>query len=261
MLCVVASAYLNLFVRHPDFVTRRHIPQDWQILLLIAPVGRPKYTCGTRIEGGNRLVLFSSSAKLTRTEILTFGTGNPTRRRRKAPKTRGQRQANKTPRKTTRCPNGPDGERMQLFVVPTVCDALIVSVSPLRPGQTVLRPTQANSSQVTKPKLVSAGGQTIPSSRASSQENHSIVWLRPRSHLTTTKQLRWRWPNSENLGSNWAKIRPWSNSSELDPARANTSQVGGQTIPNPIQAENLARVGWVGSTVWPELQASIEWSR
>ena len=46
-----------------------------------------------------------------------------------------------------------------------------------------------NSRQVTKSKLASAGGQTIPPSRASLQENQPIVWLRPRSHLTITKQL------------------------------------------------------------------------
>ena len=38
----------------------------------------------------------------------------------------------------------------------------------LIPGQTIL-PTQANSSQVTKSKFVSAGGQTIPSSRVNLQ--------------------------------------------------------------------------------------------
>ena len=42
-------------------------------------------------------------------------------------------------------------------------------VSSLSPGQTVL-PTQANSSQVTKSKLASAGGQTVPPSQTSLQE-------------------------------------------------------------------------------------------
>ena len=57
--------------------------------------------------------------------------------------------------------------------------------------------------------------------RASSQESHSIVWLRPRSHLTTTKQLgsSWpRWPNGGILGSSWANIWAWSNSSQLKPS-------------------------------------------
>ena len=53
----------------------------------------------------------------------------------------------------------------------------------------------SNSSQVTKSKLASAGGQTI---------------LRLRSHITIRKQLgeSWlRWPNGGKLGSSWAKIR------------------------------------------------------
>ena len=46
----------------------------------------------------------------------------------------------------------------------------------------------------------------------------------------------------------WTKIWAWSNSSQHDPTRANSSQVGGQTIPNSIQVVNLARVGlsWEG---------------
>ena len=46
---------------------------------------------------------------------------------------------------------------------------------------------------------------------------------------------------------------------ELDQMQANSiqlhsqlsSQVGCQTIPNSIQVANVARVAWVGSTVWP----------
>ena len=41
----------------------------------------------------------------------------------------------------------------------------------LSPGQTVLQSTQANSSQVAKLKLASAGGQTVPPSRANLQES------------------------------------------------------------------------------------------
>ena len=102
----------------------------------------------------------------------------------------------------------------------------------------------------------------VPPSRASSQENHSIVRLRPLSHLTITKQLgeSWlelaaRWPNARKLGSRWAKLWAWSNSSQLDPTPANSSQVGGQTIPTSIEAVNLA---WVGRTVWPGLYRGIE---
>ena len=74
-----------------------------------------------------------------------------------------------------------------------------------------------------------------------------IVWLRPHSHLTITKQLGENigssWPSGEILGSSWAKIWAWSNSSQFDPTRANSSQVGGQTIPNSIEVVNLAHVG------------------
>ena len=79
--------------------------------------------------------------------------------------------------------------------------------------------------------------------------NHSIVWIRPRSHnnnKTTWRELAWvgwKWTNGGKLGSSWAKIWAWSNSSQLDPTRANSSQVGGQTIPNSIEVVNLARLG------------------
>ena len=51
------------------------------------------------------------------------------------------------------------------------------------------------------------------------------------------------------LGSSWAKVGAWSNSSQLDPTRANSSQVGGQTIPNSIEVVSLARIGlgWEGT--------------
>ena len=56
--------------------------------------------------------------------------------------------------------------------------------------------------------------------------------------------LSWlRWKNGGKLGPGWAKIWAWSISSQLDPTRANSSQVGGQTIPNSIKVVNLARVG------------------
>ena len=63
---------------------------------------------------------------------------------------------------------------------------LVIFVSP---GQTALPTQAANSSQVTKAKLVSTFGQTVLPSRASSQENHSFFWLRPRSNPTITKPL------------------------------------------------------------------------
>ena len=79
-----------------------------------------------------------------------------------------------------------------------------------------------NSSQVTKSKFASAGGQTVLPSRASSHENHWIFWLPPRSHQTIIKQLgeSWpRWPNGTKRGSSWTKIWTWSNSSQLEPSR------------------------------------------
>ena len=94
----------------------------------------------------------------------------------------------------------------------------------------------SNSSQVTKSKLASAGGQTVQPSRASSHENHSIVWLRPRSHLTIRKQL---WRELAEVAKRWklglrrAKIWSWSNANQLEPS----------TIPSSSQVENLAGVG------------------
>ena len=123
------------------------------------------------------------------------------------------------------------------------------------PGQTIL-PTDANSSQVINSKLASAGGQAIPPSRASLQENHLIVSLRPRSHITITKQLglSWlelvdvakRWKTWLELGENLSLIK----SSQLDPTQANSSQVGGQTIPNSSKFWIWLELAWVGRTVW-----------
>ena len=132
----------------------------------------------------------------------------------------------------------------------------IIITSPDAATRTGLKPWlngTPSSSQVTESKLASAGGQTEPPSQACSHSNHSIVWKRPRSHITMTKQLgeSWlRWPNGGKRGSSWAKIWAWSNSSQLYPTRANSSQVGGQTIPNSIEVVNLAELAWVGRTVW-----------
>ena len=53
--------------------------------------------------------------------------------------------------------------------------------------------------------------------------NHSIVWIRARSHITIKINnlarvgLSWlRWPNGGKRGSSWVKIWAWSNSSHLD---------------------------------------------
>ena len=106
-----------------------------------------------------------------------------------------------------------------------------------------------NSSQLEpsyKSKRASAGGQTVPPRRASSQENHSIVWLRPHSHLTITKQLGKSWLELAEMAKRW---KTWLELGEnlslikFTPAWSNSSQVGAQTIPNSIGVVNLARVG------------------
>ena len=82
-----------------------------------------------------------------------------------------------------------------------------------------------NSSQVTTIETF-IGGWTNGTAKSSHslQENRSIVRLRPRNHLTITKQL----------GSSWFELAKRS-LGELDQIQASSSQVGGQTIPNSIQ--------------------------
>ena len=76
--------------------------------------------------------------------------------------------------------------------------------------------------------------------------HYLVVSIRPRSHITITKQLGESWlelvevVKRWKLGSSWAKIWAGSNSSQLYPTRANSSQVGCQTIPNSIEVVNLA---------------------
>ena len=118
------------------------------------------------------------------------------------------------------------------------------------PGQTVL-PTQANSNQVTKSKLASAGGQTaVLPSWASLQE-----W--PFNCLTMTAQS----PNNNEtawlklaimakggkIGSNWAKILIWSNSSQLDPTQAKWMA---KRYPTWTKLKTWLELAWVGSTIW-----------
>ena len=82
---------------------------------------------------------------------------------------------------------------------------------------------------------------------ASSQENHLIVWLRPRSHLAITKQLGSGWLELAEVAKRWKSLLDFGDNSSLikfKPTPANSSQVGGQMIPNSIQVENLAGVGW-----------------
>ena len=130
------------------------------------------------------------------------------------------------------------------------------------PGQTALQ-TQANSSQVTKSKRTSEGGQTVVPRRGDSQENFSIVWLRPRSHITIAKQLGESWPRWPN-GSSWAKIWAWSKSSQLDPTPANSRQLQptqdtcvAKRYPTPSKLKTWLELAWVGGTVWPGLHSGL----
>ena len=70
----------------------------------------------------------------------------------------------------------------------------------LSPGQTVLAQLE--------PRYKNQNLHRRVAKRSSSQENHSIFWLRSRSHLTITKQLgsSWRLPNGGKPSSSWAKI-------------------------------------------------------
>ena len=108
------------------------------------------------------------------------------------------------------------------------------------------RYSQANWSQFTKSKLASAGGQTVLPSRASSRKKE------PFNCLNTTAQS----PNNYNkttwlelteeakLWKNWLELGENLSLIKFKPTPANSSQVGGQTIPNSIRVDNLARVGY-----------------
>ena len=78
--------------------------------------------------------------------------------------------------------------------------------------------------------------------------NHSVVWIRPRSHITIKKKLarvgsNWlRWPNDENCASSWAKIWAWS-SSQLDPTRAKWVA---KRYPTPSKLCTWLELVWVG---------------
>ena len=103
-----------------------------------------------------------------------------------------------------------------------------------------------NSSQVANSKLASAGGQTIPPNRASLQETVQLSeYDRVEPHINT-KQLDDSWLELAEVAKRW---KTWLEVGEnlslikLKPTRANSSQVGGRTIPNSIEVVNLARIG------------------
>ena len=82
-------------------------------------------------------------------------------------------------------------------------------------------------------------------------ENHSIVWLRRRSHLTITKQLGESWLELARGGQtaeNLARIGRLFERDQIE-TRSISSQLararwGPQTMLNSIQFENLSQVGW-----------------
>ena len=121
-------------------------------------------------------------------------------------------------------------------------EATVTTSSLCGSSSLIVLQNQANSSQVTKSKLASAGGQTIPPSRASSRK--PIVWIRPRGHTTIKKNLagvglNWpRWPNGGNLNLSLIKFKPTRASSW-------SSQVVGQTVyPAPSKSWTWIEVAW-----------------
>ena len=97
-----------------------------------------------------------------------------------------------------------------------------------------------NSSQLEPSYKIKTYIDAWPNDTAKSSQlarNHSIVWLRPCSHITIAKQL----------GESWLSLM------KFKPTRANSTQVGGQTIFNSIELVNLTELAWVGRIVWPGL--------
>ena len=114
------------------------------------------------------------------------------------------------------------------------CDCHVLS-----PGQTVL-PTQANSSQVTKSKLASAGAAKSSQLARKSFNCLTTTAQSPKNNKTTWRELAEvakRWKIWLELCENYLSLI------KFKPTRAYSSQVGGQTIPISIEVVNLARVG------------------
>ena len=79
--------------------------------------------------------------------------------------------------------------------------------------------------------------KTIQLTTAQSPNNVKTTWQE-------LVELAKRWKTWLELGENLSFTI-------FNPTLANSGQVGGQTTPNSIQVEILARVGWFGSAVWP----------
>ena len=117
--------------------------------------------------------------------------------------------------------------------------------TPLSPGQTVL-PTQANSSQVTKSKLASASGRTVPPSRASSQENHSnCLNTTAQSHNNnkpTWRELAWVGWGRQTV-KNVARV---GRKFELHQIQAKSIQLKPSGWPNDTQLHRSYKLGPFG---------------
>ena len=116
-----------------------------------------------------------------------------------------------------------------------------------------------NSSQLEPSyKIKTCIGGWLNGTAKSSQlaRNHAIVWIRPRGHIIIRKQL----------GESWLELAAWGGQTVVawlkrenlsliksKPTPANSSQVGGQTIPNSIEVVNLARAGFSWEYLWPGL--------
>ena len=124
----------------------------------------------------------------------------------------------------------------------------------LSPGQTYC-PTQANSSQVAKPKLALMGGQTTLPSWASLQETIQLSeyncgvtcqQISKRTWQELAEMAKW-WNIWRELGENLSLIK-------FKPTRSNSSQLkpsGWPNDTNSIKVVNLARVGLSWRTIWP----------
>ena len=104
-----------------------------------------------------------------------------------------------------------------------------------------------NSSQVIKIKTCIGGFSNDTAKSSQLARNHSIVWIRPRSNIKITKQLGESWLALAEVAKRrktWLELGAENLSLiKFKPTRSNSSQVGGQTIPNSSQVVNFSRVG------------------
>ena len=123
-----------------------------------------------------------------------------------------------------------DSERCQTALCPIQCRHLNVSYylhsHTLSPGQTVL-PTQANLSQVTEIKILHRRPWLNDTAKSSQlARNRSVVLIRPRSHITITKQLFESWlelaeGSVAKRWKTWLKLGEHLNLIKFKPTRSN----------------------------------------